>query len=103
MRNLVTTNTKSQNKHLSNTSDHYEVDNNMQLEFNEERAEFFRVDIKDLSKMLNNSLEEKDTLILKLMQENQMLREDNEVFRTLAMKQQCQLYKLEKKAKASNS
>lgn len=83
----------------TNTSSHYKVDSNMNLVHNSERAEFFRVDVKDLAKMLNGTPEEKDNIILSLIQENQMLREDNEVVRTVAFKEQCRADKLERKLK----
>lgn len=102
MENLANTNTQNQNMEGSN---HYKVDTNLNIaSHNAERAEFFKVDIKDLAKMLNGTPEEKDDLILALMQENQMLREDNEVIRTIAMKEKCKVSKLEKKLdKAVNS
>lgn len=100
MENLNNTNTQIQN------NNHYSVDSNINIaDHNAERAEFFKVDETKIVELLNGkSLEEKDKTILELMQKIQLLEEDNEVVRTVAMKERCQNEVLRRKLnKVSNN
>lgn len=82
-------------------SNHYEVDSNINVStHNEERAKFFKINLEEVANLLNNkSLEEKDKTIVELMEQIQLLKEDNEVIRTVAFKEQCRADKAERKLK----
>jgi len=86
---------------IKNTSNHYEVDNNINVStHNEERANFFKINLEEVANLINNkSLEEKDKTIVELMEQIQLLKEDNEVVRTVAFKEQCRANRLERRMK----
>lgn len=88
-------------RNIDTSNNHYEVDNNINVStHNEERANFFKINLEEIANLINNkSLEEKDKTIVELMEQIQLLKEDNEVIRTVAFKEQCRADRLERKMK----